>query len=88
MQDDKTVDPVIVVGNDANQFPPMFKPHIARIDWRVEREGMNIEIETPQFRHFVDDKVEIETLQSPRFRVLPHATGNNSRDRNHGGKDK
>ena len=35
MQDDKTVEPVIVVGNDANQFPPVFKPHIARLAGRT-----------------------------------------------------
>ena len=73
MQDDEAVEAVVAVGNDANQARPMLQPHVARVDGRVERESMDIEIEAPQLGHLVEDEVEVEALESTRHRVLPHA---------------
>ena len=42
MQDNEAVEAVVVVGDNADEFPPMLQSHIARIDGRVEGIRLNI----------------------------------------------
>lgn len=72
VQDDKAIVSLIVAIDDAYELGPKGGVHVRRVDWRVEGIGEYVEVELLDFGHMLQELVEVEVLQSTRFRVLYH----------------
>lgn len=54
---------------------PVFGTHVARIDWRLELQIVDMVIEHLDLRHILHQMREIEGRKRLRHRVLDHADG-------------
>ena len=80
--DESAVLPVVLV-DDACYLDPILRLHVARVDRRVERDGVYLERETLELRDKVTELFHIKVLEGTGFRVFNHSdspSGVNDKD--------
>ena len=73
MQHDKAVVVVVVVGYNVRQVSPQSGRHIAGVDGRIELVGGNLRVKLLQFRHVLQQVLEVERLQGSRLWIAVHS---------------
>jgi len=85
MEDNESVEVIIIRGNDADEATPMVELDVGGIDGRGESEGADLIVETTQLGDFLEEEVEIENLESTRDGVLAHTDCSARIDKQNGG---
>ena len=75
MQDNEAVVVIIVVGDDAYDFRPSHRVHVAGVDRRVKLSHVDFRLNQFEFWHGRDEVVEVERLQYACHGILSHADG-------------
>ena len=75
MQNDKAVRLFVVLGNDIHQLGPQLWVHVGGVNRRFELVRLQFVVKQPQFGHMILQVLEVERLQSTRFRIPNHADG-------------
>lgn len=75
MQDDETIEVVVIVIDDFDEFGPEGGFHVRRIDGRVELIRRDAVVEAFQLGDMLKQVVEVEILKRTGFRIFYHANG-------------